>query len=78
VQSQEEEMSFTDEDLKRLRELVKDQKSNIWLPVGEGHEKGIRVLLNRLEKAEICVDHLIHVHPDCKVVEAWRKAAGKS
>ena len=67
-------MPFTDDDLKRLKEIAEFSS--------EPHFKHIiPALLARLEAAEFCARRLA-VNPakdfvDRQTLEAWRKAAGK-
>lgn len=69
---------FTDEDLKRLKDLLEPFPDQIEcaIPTNAGL---FRALIARLVAGELCKDHL-HAHqcPECVgFVDAWRKAAGK-
>ena len=74
-------MTFSDEDLKRLKEL--DAAASIHDKYGnEEIRKAIPALLARLEAAEMCCQFMwISEHPiddsATDAYKAWRKAAGK-
>lgn len=70
------EMSFSDEDLKRLREEMGTVEQERWIR-GETNVAPIEALIARLEAAERCAGHLNNVAPGCELYVAWRKAAGK-
>lgn len=63
-------MSFSDDDLKRLKEWAYTK-----------NEGEILCLLARLEAAENCIYHLLNPRTkektDCTCIADWRKAAGK-
>lgn len=65
-------MSFTYEDLKRLKELFK---------VTGGEDNGVLpALIARLEAAELTVETWVNLMPQLEntaVYKDWRKAAGK-
>lgn len=68
-------MTFTDDDMKRLKESLKGTYRN--LPIDD-----LAALLSRLVAAERVADHFQHKANteclECEVsLEAWRKAAGK-
>ena len=70
-------MTFTDDDLKRLKDRI---KSYVKWDVRDGplDAEGYALLVARLEDAEVCVeDYESLVWHDKTKVEAWRKAAGK-
>lgn len=62
-------MSFTDNDLKRL----KDQLAGNAPTYGKNGGVDLDALLARLEAAEVCANH----SQSCYGYKAWRKAAGK-
>lgn len=69
-------MTFSDDDLKRLKERFSKYKGSMLSP-----EEG-RTLLARTEAAEACAG-LLGTFPNLKVdaqylLSEWRKAAGKS
>ncbi len=68
-------MTFTDADLKRFRKDHVDHDSDM----SEIWEETIKMkaLLARLEAAEECIQALGPEYMSDKLVEAWRKAAGK-
>ena len=79
-------MTFIDDDLKRLKEILKSMlrlNDAPYDPVKLKHDK-VFALLARLEAAELCVDILSGIKDDengyyyKSQMEAWRKAAGKS
>lgn len=68
-------MSFTDSDLKRLKELAKQKALS-------GLEPDIVALLARLEAAEKVIkeidEHFLSDHDYVeRLIETWRKAVGK-
>lgn len=79
-------MSFTDDNLKRLKEFLNEphtQLITLWQPTFD-----LKALLARLEAAEIVVGHLEALLDDCpdeqcgdivglSHLKAWRKSAGK-
>jgi hypothetical protein len=74
-------MTFTDDDLRRLKEEFNDHAMRTGQPflVGQGT---LDMLLARLEAAENCLNRWGH-HSNCSPnpcncgYETWRKAAGK-
>ncbi len=72
-------MSFTDDDLKRLKEEC--VQGNVW-------DTDILALIARLEKAEACIPVLISAHKqicdelgeqyeDCEQIIKWRESKGE-
>lgn len=75
-------MTFTDDDLKRLKQLA-DAYRPEGVPITCG---SLQALLARLEAAETLLDLWLQCDDDCEIdgsvfdaaMEAWLKAAGKS
>jgi len=71
-------MTFTDDDLKRLKEDLKQYSPHVPLSTANGH-----ALVARLKAAEKVIgtqaDHICHGEDcsGCEAWESWRKAAGK-
>lgn len=82
-------MTFTDDDLKRLKYLISDgPQPYYWFSVvtNKGAEKiNVNALLARLEASEEITKATEMAHPGdencgcsmCDCIQAWRKAAGK-
>lgn len=77
-------MTFTDEDLKRLKEKVFATPKEDWIHPHERPEY-YKALIDRLEAAEMIATHVASRWKDSpfyvlgteELIEAWRKAAGK-
>jgi hypothetical protein len=69
-------MTFTDNDVKRLKESVEKAIANGY---SEPHDFSILALLNRLEAAEnVCAfAESGSKSATCQTLKAWRKSAGK-
>lgn len=79
-------MSFTDDNLKRLKEWGCIPGNQWTLEMDEKFHaicaEKMQALLARLEASEACLDlpHMRHTEPECTFCSryiAWRKAAGK-
>ena len=72
-------MSFTDDDLKRLKDDMKgDPEDDVY----RGKKNilcfdEMNSLLARLEAAEACAESYVEGWPNGGLATAWRKAAGK-
>ena len=83
-------MSFSDEDLRRLKELTymaKQTNGKVSFP----NVENMMALISRLEAAEILSNEIANIHGHsgpgdwndvlecqlCPAIKAWRKAAGK-
>ena len=70
-------MTFTDEDLKRLKEDLKKRTGENVLCRYLTYDD-VDALLLRLEAAENCITkHVVDEWIDCGCMKEWRKAAGK-
>ena len=65
-------MTFTDDDLKRLKEDVNEEGSSYRIPTED-----LFALLARLEAAERVILETDERHLPLDAWQAWRKAAGK-
>jgi hypothetical protein len=74
-------MTFTDDDLKRLKEDLQERKDDHYELAGRLDIESMEALLARLEAAEILIEAFMDregMGPFWKEeYEAWRKAAGK-
>lgn len=74
--------TFTDEDLKRLKERFPEPKGNNHILSEYLAANKIRDLIARLEAAELVVRYF-YSHMDCsapiekEALDAWKRAAGK-
>jgi hypothetical protein len=68
-------MTFTDDDLKRLKDLLRDKGD---LSTFFDTYEDMEALLARLELAECIVEHCIKNHDDGddELEEQWRKSCG--
>ena len=77
------EMSFTDEDLKFLKDMIDHNNKNNWKNIMWSNHK-LESLVARLEAAEVCAIRLIQLQDTIceedmseKIIETWKKASGK-
>lgn len=71
------EMTFTDEDLKRLKEYHSIDRefhaNSIWV-----ERSKLKALIARLEAAENCAKNLNNILAEhCELLEVWRKSKGE-
>jgi hypothetical protein len=71
-------MSFTDEDLKRLKHRM-SWAENLKVPEYQSlmNHEDLKALLARLEAAEKALEAQVNI-ADLSLIRAWRNAAGKS
>lgn len=67
-------MTFSDDDLKFLKEDLADLSDDSGVPA---HVGLFKALLARLEAAEACLQDVWNIAIDDVKLEAWRKSCGK-